>query len=147
MERIRYVVGFYYDPKKRRVVLIEKQRPNWQKGKLNGVGGHVESNETVAEAMRREFREEVGVDVEDWCECIRMVGETWVVLFFIAFGDIDEAATQTDEKVVRVSVEDLPKLAVIPNLRWLIPLCLDDNISKPLRVYDRTENGEEPSHE
>jgi len=34
-----YVLGFLMD--NYRVVLIEKQRPAWQKGLLNGVGGHI----------------------------------------------------------------------------------------------------------
>ena len=58
-----YVVGFLFDEDARRyhktghgnVVLIEKNRPAWQAGRLNGVGGHIEIGETPDEAISREF--------------------------------------------------------------------------------------------
>lgn len=44
------------------IILIEKQKPEWQKGKYNLIGGKVESGENLEEAARREFFEETGVD-------------------------------------------------------------------------------------
>lgn len=53
-----YCVGFgYYGDC---VVLVKKERPEWQKGFLNGVGGKLEKNESPLEAMIREFFEETG---------------------------------------------------------------------------------------
>ena len=43
------------------VLLIRKARPDWQAGKLNGIGGKVEGAETITEATVREFREETGL--------------------------------------------------------------------------------------
>lgn len=43
------------------VLLIEKQRPEWQKGRLNGVGGKIEPGEADSSAMIREFAEETGL--------------------------------------------------------------------------------------
>ncbi len=37
----RYVVGFCFNGDMSKVVLIQKNRPAWQVGKLNGVGGMV----------------------------------------------------------------------------------------------------------
>ena len=57
-EITQYCLGFgYYNDC---VVLIKKERPKWQKGFLNGVGGKLEKNETALEAMIREFFEETG---------------------------------------------------------------------------------------
>jgi hypothetical protein len=50
--------GFAFSPDHSRVVLIAKNRPARQAGRLNGVGGHVKPGETPAAAMAREFREE-----------------------------------------------------------------------------------------
>ncbi len=61
---IEYVVGFLLDPL--HVVLVRKNRPQWQAGKLNGVGGKVEADELVLGAMRREFEEEAGLRIDDW---------------------------------------------------------------------------------
>lgn len=53
-----YVLGFMFDPTLRKVLLVWKDRPTWQKGRLNGIGGHIEAGETPHEAMVREFEEE-----------------------------------------------------------------------------------------
>ena len=34
-----YVAGFMYSKDRKKVVLIEKINPEWQRGLLNGVGG------------------------------------------------------------------------------------------------------------
>ena len=62
----KYVVGFLFSPKHDWVVLIEKLRPKWQVGLLNGVGGHIESGELSYKAMVREFHEEAGVPDTKW---------------------------------------------------------------------------------
>lgn len=59
--RIDYVCGFMFSPTLTQVVLIEKKKPSWQKGLLNGVGGKVEPREEPSYAMAREFKEETGV--------------------------------------------------------------------------------------
>ena len=38
----KYSLGFVFDLPVEKVLLIEKQRPEWQKGKLNGIGGKIE---------------------------------------------------------------------------------------------------------
>jgi 8-oxo-dGTP diphosphatase len=56
----KYVLGFAFD-KSDNVILVRKQKPKWQKGLLNGVGGKIEIGETSSDAMFREFREETGL--------------------------------------------------------------------------------------
>ena len=58
-----YVVGFAFNSTQNfnSVVLINKNRPDWQAGKYNGIGGHIEPGETTYEAITREFDEEAGV--------------------------------------------------------------------------------------
>jgi 8-oxo-dGTP diphosphatase len=53
-----YVAGFLFDSKRENVVLIRKNKPEWQADKLNGVGGKIEDGEVPAAAMFREFTEE-----------------------------------------------------------------------------------------
>lgn len=121
-----FVCGFLFSPDRARVLLIRKRRPDWQKGKLNGVGGKIERGESPARAMRREFREEAGLDVDDWREVVMLTGGDWQAHFFRTFGDIiDAARTITDEHMEIHPVRELPS-DIIPNLRWLIPLMLDD---------------------
>lgn len=57
---IEYVLGFMFNEDESKVLLIMKNRPAWQAGKLNGVGGKIEAGETPIQAMEREFAEETG---------------------------------------------------------------------------------------
>lgn len=56
------VCGFMFDKRTQELVaLIRKKRPDWQAGKVNGVGGKIERGEKAHAAMVREFQEETGV--------------------------------------------------------------------------------------
>lgn len=140
MNRQRYVVGFYFSSDASQVLLIEKLSPAWQRGKLNGVGGKVEPQDTAKAfdtlalrstvfAMCREFKEEVGIDTDPgtWRECLTVEGEDWEMSVFAGFGDLDAAQHIEAERPVVVPVSALPD-NVIPNLHWLIPMVLDNAV-------------------
>src|SRR5437016_13458863 len=115
-----YACGFLFSEDRRLVVLIRKRRPPWQAGKLNGVGGKLDGDETAADAMRREFREEAGLDVDSWQHILTLSGEDWAGHFFRAFGAVDAARSLTDEQLEIHRVEELPP-DTIPHLSWMIP--------------------------
>lgn len=143
-----WVVGFLFNDDASEVVLIRKRRPEWQAGKLNGVGGKIEDRDwsaravpdvtdseavhaaAVLEAMIREFFEETGVVIPDWHHFASLTWEEGVVHFLRAFmpqATVDRCRTTTDESVERHSVHRLGEpgdgLAnVTPNLLWLVPL-------------------------
>lgn len=125
-----YVVGFNFicpdisngAAEPAQVVLIEKQRPDWQKGRLNGVGGHVELSESPWDAMAREYAEETGDENKPaWVYCLTMHIGDCRIYFFKAFSSSTTAHTTTDEKVHVVPLNALPDDRLLPNLRWLIP--------------------------
>lgn len=62
------VVGFIFNKEMSKVLLIEREKPAWQAGKLNGIGGHLEKGETIHQCMVRECKEETGLEttVTDW---------------------------------------------------------------------------------
>lgn len=121
-----YVCGFLFSPDRSRVLLIRKRRPAWQAGKLNGVGGKVEPTDpSHLAAMTREFREEASLTIADWHHCLTIAATDWQGRFFRAFGDIDAARPLTDELLEIHPTARLPQ-DTIPNLRWIIPLLLDD---------------------
>jgi 8-oxo-dGTP diphosphatase len=125
-----WVVGFLLDDSAERVVLIRKNRPEWQKGKLNGVGGKVEPGELIGEAMVREFREETGNHVPIWDQFARLVWEEGTVHFLRAFatGDkLDACRTVTDENIEVHRIypghgQAQWRESATPNLLWLVPL-------------------------
>lgn len=132
-----YVCGFLFSPERDRVLLIRKNRPRWQAGRLNGVGGKIEPGETPLEAMRREFREETGLEIDDWQPVADLVLEGSIIHFFAAFdGAIGDARALTDEKLEIHPADALPK-DVLGNLRVLVPLALDTTgIMKPVLLAD-----------
>jgi 8-oxo-dGTP diphosphatase len=134
-----YVVGFLHDQRKSFVVLINKHRPAWQKGRLNGVGGHIEPCETPLAAMRREFDEEAGLRIDDWELAVEMTNPTWRVHFFTSCGPVRDVRSQTDERLRLVSLHHQWPWNLLPNLCWLLPLCLDSDIEKPVSLRDVSE--------
>lgn len=69
-----YVAGLLFGAYLSKVMLIRKNRPDWMKGKLNGIGGHIEAGEEPLAAMRREFKEETGITIENWEKFALLVG-------------------------------------------------------------------------
>lgn len=63
-DRMQYVVGFLLERPSERVLLVRKNRPSWQMGLLNGIGGKVEPGEAFDDAMVREWVEEVGTPLD-----------------------------------------------------------------------------------
>lgn len=114
-------------------MLIRKNRPAWQAGKLNGVGGKIEPGESPADAIRREFREEAGLDVADWREALTLTAPDWHAHFFRTIGDVDAARAMTDEGLEVHPVRPLPA-DVIPNLAWIVPLLLDADVASGVYI-------------
>lgn len=137
---MKYVCGFMFDDKQERVLLIRKLKPEWQRGRLNGIGGKVEGDEWDDAAMIREFKEEAGIETsyKDWIHtvCLAHPDEEWIVNFFACRGDIDAARSMTDEQMTIVRLDELHATRVIPNLRWLIPMQLD-HLQWPIKIIDR----------
>lgn len=123
----KYVVGFLFVEGGNRVALIKKQRPAWQFGRLNGIGGKIEPDESPLEAMRREFKEETWLDVEDWRAYAVLTAGEAKIHFFTASRPTADLQSVTDELVDLYRVQDLGHLPIIRNLAWLIPLALDPN--------------------
>lgn len=119
-----YVLGFMFDERKEHFLAIRKTKPKWQAGKLNGVGGKVEINESPFEAMRREFREETGIDCATWSQVAYMTGPDFQMYIFSAVGDINKAVQTTEEELYSLQVKNNLPHNVIPNLRYLVPMAL-----------------------
>lgn len=136
----RYVLGFIFDTNGREVVLIEKRRPAWQAGLLNGIGGKIEAGETPLQAMERECREECGL-----VEFVRpfrhfgcMRGRDYVVELFTACAANPHLARScTDEtvRVVPVGAASRPGWA-LPNVAPLMSLAREPQSPWVELVYD-----------
>ena len=139
---VEYVLGFAFEAVRSRhtgepeapyiVYLIEKNKPEWQKGHLNGIGGKVEKDETPHQAMVREFREEAGLHVASvrW----KYRGDMYFpngakVHLFTSLLREDERPFTAEVEIVRpIRLVDLKSMKTIPNLKWIIPMLLDDDL-------------------
>lgn len=133
-----YVLGFFFGYNdgdgSTYVVLVRKSKPEWQRGKLNGIGGLVEdSDPNGTSAMIREFKEETGVQTraEDWLHYAELKlenGDNVIVFKGFAPGYVEVSGTP-EEPVRWVDVKDIVMgdSEMISNLRWLIPMALDQN--------------------
>jgi 8-oxo-dGTP pyrophosphatase MutT (NUDIX family) len=111
------------------LLLIHKQKPEWQKGRLNLVGGKIEEGEDPIAAAVRELKEEAGFDpIGEPLLCGAIIGEDWTVHCVLV--DIDDmegsAIVQRPEETEKVewfpTKEGLDDPRLMPNLRVIIPL-------------------------
>ncbi len=137
---IRYVLGFLFSEDREKVVLIWKNRPAWQAGLFNGVGGKVEEKEGWRAAMAREWREEVEglmIPGSEWSHVVTILDDQdrYELRVFRAFHH--HAAfvrSRTDELVQKTEVVDLPNEDTVPNVQWLVPMCLDECVGIPVTM-------------
>jgi len=126
----RYTVGFIFDAEISQVVLIQKNRPDWQKGKLNGIGGRIEEVEESVAGMVREAQEETGLKTkpEQWVFLGTIERDEYgsVVDFYalIHNGMLEEIVSCTDESVEWYAVDNLPD-QVLTNIPWLVAYARD----------------------
>ncbi len=147
---LTYVAGFAFDESLKTVVLIEKQKPDWQKGKLNGVGGKVEGTDTSIEhAMEREFEEETSVKVDRsrWKKFATLNCNTWRVKFLatkLTDTELNSIKTTTDEPVWLRHLENLQHVdmrsAMISNIPWLTQMAYNALTGIENRMLTITES-------
>jgi 8-oxo-dGTP diphosphatase len=119
-------------------VLLLKGAPDkkiWA-GKYNGLGGHVERGESVHAAVRREIREEAGVEVTD----LRLRGvitiETGqpagIGLFVFTATALTRAVTSSSEGALEwIPASQLARLDLVEDLPTLLPRVLSMRPADP----------------
>jgi len=131
----KYVVGFafieYYG---QHVVLMEKKRPDWQAGCLNGVGGHMRTSESPQGSMSREFAEETGAITlpTDWQLTETIEFDNGVTLHVLAcdYRWPTFPRTVTDEVVGIYTFDEVARVPVHPMLQ------IQDKINHARKVLD-----------
>lgn len=131
-----YVIGFaMHEDSPQHMLMVEKNRPQWQAGKWNGIGGKVEPSDlSIYDAVSREFEEEAGIktDWSDWTFIAVMHWEddimggqanVYVLKTHLAQNKYMSFRTVTDEKILSVNTDDdFWKLKCVSNLKFLVPL-------------------------
>lgn len=124
-----YVAGFMKDLNGN-IALVRKNKPKWQAGRLNGIGGGIEPGEPPMGAMRREWLEETGDWHGDWTRFAEVRFADVAIHFFKAKVAELPAFPPVNDIGERIEVHPY-ELAVrypdmIQNLKWLLPLAFED---------------------
>lgn len=131
-EMKEYVAGFLFSADRSVVALVCKNRPGWQAGKWNAIGGKIEpTDDCPLHAMRREFCEETGVSVIGWQSFAELGGDGWRLHMYRAFAPMSvvrRVATVTDEVVAVWPLSELPS-PMIDNVPWLMRMALSMDAS------------------
>lgn len=107
--------------------LIRKSHPDWQKGRLNGIGGRAEDGEAPEQCARREWSEETETAAPDEIrEFVTLEDDEVIVHFFTGEFRQDPELSRTHNDIgeefdVYLEGDRVP-FDCIDNLQWLIPM-------------------------
>lgn len=140
---VQYCIGFLINKSFSRIVLIKKNRPDWQAGFYSVPGGHIEDNETPHEAVVREFREETGVQIDDWIKFCIITTDNFILHAYTHICDddvLDSVRTTTDEEVDIFFLQDVLqyRLNLVSKIGWLVSMVSCHEIeSWPFDIHQR----------
>lgn len=130
-------LGYVLSPDRSQVLLIHRNaRPDDQHlGKYNGLGGKIERDEDVVAGMRREIREEAGIE----CDAMTLRGtiswpgfgkhgEDWLGFVFVITAYSGTPFERNPEGMLEwVPVEKIMELPLWDGDRHFLPLVFDDD--------------------
>jgi len=120
------------------VALVRKDKHRHFMNRYNAIIDEVNENELPLDAMTRIFKEETGVEFAGWQEAIILECPHIVIHFYRGFctTSLWNIVAQKDEDIHFLTASRVFDLDVVSNLRWIIPLMLDDTIRMPIHVND-----------
>jgi 8-oxo-dGTP diphosphatase len=130
-------LGYVLSPDRQRVLMIHRnaRQDDQHIGKYNGLGGKLQSDEDAAAGMRREIREEAGI------ECVEMTlrgtlswpgfgkqGEDWFGFLFVVTRFSGAPLERNPEGTLEwVPIADIHKLPLWEGDRNFLPLVFDSD--------------------
>lgn len=121
----RYVITFMFTEDLSGVWMIEKNKPEWQKGCVNGIGGKIETGEMPTNAAIRELKEEGGVEFNEYDVLYvgLIEGDEFQVEVYTGVTD-QKLKTVESEGIKLIPKDDVRLHKHIDNIPLLIEACL-----------------------
>lgn len=109
------------------VLLILKNRPEWQAGRFNGIGGKVNEDETSYAAIVRECKEECALTIEDWffIGTVSNNIDYLVHYYYATVSSLSTAYSTTDEEIKIFKIKDLDYSMLVPPTDIFLRYCLN----------------------
>lgn len=125
-----YCLGLAFTPTGE-LVVVKKNRPQWQSGLLNAPGGHVEEGETPLESMIREFEEETNILAQAWEQIFTVQfpsAELHVFTTNLSPAQLSDLRSVTDELITVVSPTSIidRTLPCVGNLPWMVAFAANE---------------------
>lgn len=126
-----YVLCYCEDTTNDKILIIHKDRPEWQNGRINLPGGKIEEGETPIKAAIRELYEETGYEVDPVFACeVGWIDTGQGIVHIVQFFEMScwekvvprEGETERSEWVQWSDIMYDKRL--FPNLRVAIPLLM-----------------------
>jgi 8-oxo-dGTP diphosphatase len=128
-------LGYVLSPDRTRVLLVHRnaRADDAHLGKYNGLGGKLERDEDIVEGMRREIREEAGIE----CTSLRLRGtiswpgfgkhgEDWLGFLFVVDGFAGEPHSSNPEGTLEWhAIDRVLELPLWDGDRHFLPLVFD----------------------
>jgi 8-oxo-dGTP diphosphatase len=128
-------LGYVFSEDRQKVLMVHRNaRPGDNHfGKYNGLGGKLERNEDILSGIRREIREEAGIE----CEDIQLAGtiswpgfgkngEDWFAFLFRILSWTGTPNSHNEEGTLHwIAVEEVEKLPLWEGDRLFLPLLFD----------------------
>ena len=133
-------LGYVLSPDGRRVLLIQRNRrpDDAHFGKYNGLGGKLEADEDIVAGMKREIREEAGIE----CTSLQLRGtiswpgfgkrgEDWFGFIFLIDAWTGAPLTENAEGTLTwVAIEKMLELPLWEGDRYFVPLVFDRSVAQ-----------------
>lgn len=134
--------------KKDNKLLMSEKKRGFGQGKINGVGGKLKENETPEEAMIRETKEEIDIDLEiiekfgeiNFIEYYK--GNKENVLMHIFFGKEYKGVPKESDEVrpIWINENEIPYEKMFSDDKYWLPIVLEGNKFKAEFEFDENWN-------